>query len=163
MGVLVRGSLLRETQQEQEDPEVRTQSCCHPHSSFQELCLYLTPPLPRFGQRRRWKVGRGCGVALIVFLQPIPTPLLQLLASLVRAVQGQESLWGRQRAGSPHPHPVQVWGLLWVGGQQAPLPVPVGPGPPDASGKVEIKLGTCSRSLVLGCADYLIPGCLDLS
>ena len=105
-------------------------------------------------------MGRGCGVVLIVFLQPVPS---------APGLPGEgcsgsrKSRDGSERAGSPHPHPVQVWGLLWVGGQQAPLPVPVGPGPPDASGKVEIKLGTCSRSLVLGCADYLIPGCLDLS
>lgn len=37
-------------------------------------------------------VGRVFGATLIVFVQPIPTPLLQLPASLVRAVQGQESL-----------------------------------------------------------------------
>lgn len=46
-------------------------------------------------------MGWGCGVALIVFLQPIPTPLLQLLASLVRAVQGQESL--RTAVSEPDP------------------------------------------------------------
>lgn len=58
------------------------------------------------------------------------------------------------------PTPCRSRGLLWVGGQQEALPVPVGPGPPDVSGKVEIKLGTCSRRLVLCCADYLIPGAL---
>lgn len=85
----MRGNLLRETQQEHEDLKSGLKAAVTRAALPRNLASTQTLPP---GPRRPWKVGRVFGATLIVFLQPIPTPVLQLLASLVRAVQGQESL-----------------------------------------------------------------------
>ena len=87
----MQGNLLRETQQEHEDLKSGLKALS-PALRFLGTLPLLRARAPRLGPRRPWKVGRGCGATLTVFLLPIPTPLLQLPASLVRAVQGPESL-----------------------------------------------------------------------
>ena len=141
-------------------PEVRTQSCRHPCCSPQELGLYSDPaPWPE----EALEGGKG------LWGHPDCLPSADPHSCPSAAgLPGEGCSGSRKSLGiavseldARTPTPCRSRGLLWVGGQQEALPVPVGPGPPDVSGKVEIKLGTCSRSLVLCCAvlttSYPVP------